>query len=234
MKDRDSLEELLGIVEEYTAQRRLPMTAAALPYIKGHLGMGCDVYFRRRLSVCRMLIDLHLGISEERLDILLAAALSHFLPGDTIPPDHQETMARLFAGEEQVAEVMKTLRHRDYYDTAYYEHLVQNPYALMIRLTERGVLVEKLYEWSPEDAMRYIRQTREYFLPMCIYAKEHYREFLGAASILMEKMRNLCEANEALLRRYEITEEALSLEILSLREENAALRAMAREWERES
>ncbi|MCQ2447827.1 MAG: hypothetical protein MJ073_02825 [Oscillibacter sp.] len=42
----------------------------------------------------------------------------------------------------------------------------------------------------------------------------------------MEKMRNLIAANETLLNRYEEAESALSNEIMTLREENAAIRAM--------
>lgn len=226
MNDRDSLFELFEIVLDYASHRQLHLTAAALPYIRERFGMGCDIYYRRRLSVCRMLIDLHLPISLEQLDILLAAALSHFLPGDKIPADHMEIVSRLFADEPRVAEVMATLRHTDYGDKSYYTRLVANRYALMIRLTERGVLVEKLYEWDPADARRYIRETREHFFPMCIYAKEHYPELLGAASILMEKMRNLIVANEALLNRYEDAETSLRGEILALREENVAIRSM--------
>lgn len=226
MNDRDSLSELFGIVSDYTAQRHLPFTASALPYIQERFGMNCDVYFRRRLSVCRMLIDLHLPISAELLDILLAAALSHSLPGDHVPPDYMEIINHLFSGEPRIAEVLSTLRQSDYADISYYSRLINNRYALIIRLTERGVLVEKLYEWPASDARRYIRETREYFFPMCIYAKEHYPEFLGAASILMEKMRNLIAANETLLNRYEEAESALSNEIMTLREENAAIRAM--------
>ena len=106
---------------------------------------------------------------------------------------------------------------------------MSDPYALLIRLTERGVLVESLYEWPATDAHRYIQETREHFFSMCIYAKEYYREFLGPVSILMEKTRNLIAANEALLKRYEEAENALGSEILSLQEENAAIRAMMME-----
>ncbi len=226
MRDRDSLYELFEIVLSETEQKALSLTASALPAIRARFHMGCDVYYRRRLSVCRMLIDLHLPVTPDMLDVLLAVALSHWLPGDNVPDDHRETMERLFAAEQRVAEILSILC---YSGEGYYSRLMNDRYALLIRLTERGVLVESLYEWPAEDARRYIRETCEHFFPMCIYAKEHYREFLGPLSILMEKTRNLVAANEALLRRYEEAESAKRSEILSLMEENAALRAMIRE-----
>ena len=226
MNDRDSLLELFEIVTQEAEQKQLTMTAAALPFIRSHFNMGCDVYYRRRLSVCRMLIDLHLPVSAELLDILLAVTLNHSLPGDLIPEDHERTLEALTADEPRVGEILAALR---YTGADYYERLVENRYALLIRLTERGVLVESLYDWPAQDARRYVRETRAHFFTMCIYAKEHYREFLGPVSILMEKTRNLTGANEALLKRYEEADDALNSEILSLREENAAIRAMIHE-----
>lgn len=223
MNDRDSLLELYEIVTNGTGHMQLPMTKAALAFIQTRFGMGCDVYYRRRLSVCRMLLDLHLPVEAELLDILLAVTLSHWLPGDKVPEDHAATLEGLFAGETRVAEILAVLQNAG---EDYYEQLMTNRYALLIRLTERGVLVESLYEWPAADARRYLRETRAHFFTMCIYAKEHYREFLGPVSILMEKTRNLTAANEALLKRYEESDDAMNSEILSLQEENAAIRAM--------
>ena len=223
MNDRDSLLELFEIVTTETQKKHLPMTQPALTFIRTRFGMGCDVYYRRRLSVCRMLLDLHLPVEDELLDILLAVTLSHWLPGDLVPEDHAATLERICGGEKRVAEILSVLR---YEGEDYYQHLMENRYALLIRLTERDALVESLYEWSTADALRFIAETREHFFRMCIYAKEHYREFLGPVSVLMEKTRNLTAANEALLKRYEEADDALSSEILSLQEENAAIRAM--------
>ena len=223
MNDRDTLMELFDIVSAEAAQKQLSLTASALPFIRDRFGLGCDVYYRRRLSVCRMLIGLHIPAEGNMLDVLLAAALCHSLPGDRVPEDHLPTLQWLFEREPRVSWILSELR---YGGEDYFDHLRGCRDALLIRLTERGVLVESLYEWPAADARRYLRETREHFFPMCIFAKEHYREYLGPLSILMEKTRNLVTANEALLRRYDETENALSSEILSLREENAAIRAM--------
>ncbi|MCQ2557557.1 MAG: hypothetical protein MJ135_00415 [Oscillospiraceae bacterium] len=233
MKDRDSLLEIYEIVQQAVHAQQLPLASDGLQLLRPFFHKGCDTYFRRRLSVCRTLIDLHLPISAERLDILLTVSMVHSLPVDKIPAGYNDAMFNRFSPETRIAEVVDILRQADEAGKSNYRLLQSNGYALMVRLIERGVLVEKLYEWPEEDARRFIRETREFFLPMCLYAKENYPEYIGAASILMEKMRNLCLANEALLNRYEGVERALSNEILSLQEENASLRRMIRSFQEE-
>lgn len=229
MNDRDSLFELFEIVSEGITEKKLPLSAQALTYIGEHLNSSFEVYFRRRLSVCRMLMDIHLPLSLDQLDTVVAVAISHYLPVDIIPHSHDKILSDIFSKNPNVAEILSILKHKDYNDKSYYSRLIKNPYALIIRLCERGVLVETLYEWSNQDARRFIRETREHFFPMCIYAKEHYPEFLGPVSILMEKTRNLIMANEVMLNRFEDSENSMNMEILTLQEENADLKAMISE-----
>ena len=225
MTDRDSLNELFDIVSGYVSHRALPLTAAALPFMRERFGMGCDVYYRRRLSVCRMLIDLDMPIDDATLDTLLAAAVSHYLPLDRVPADHCEIRKLLFKNNAMAEEIFDALSRSDASDDAAWAQLVLNRYALLIRLTERSVLVESLYEWPAADAHRYINETRHAFFGMSEYAKEHYPEFLGAISVLSEKIRCLTAANEALLDRYEEMEQPLLEELEALEKENRELRA---------
>lgn len=231
MPDRDSIYELFDIIKQSFKEIGLPMAEAAMDYYGAHLGMGCDIYYRRRLSVCRMLIDLYLPVPKNTLDTMLAATLINHMPGDLIPEDQDEVLGRIYADAASVWETLAILKHTDYSDKSYYDKIIRDPKALIIRLVERSVLLEKLYEWHPTDALRYVRETREFFFPLCLYAKENYPEYLGAASILHEKMRNLTTVNEALLTRFVEIENAISDEILALREENASIRAMIRELE---
>lgn len=231
MPDRDSIYELFDIIKKAFKEIGLPMAEAALDYYEAHLGMGFDIYYRRRLSVCRMLVDLYLPVPKKALDTMLAAALINHMPGDLIPEDQDEVLGRIYADAAPVWETLAILKHADYSDKSYYDKIIRDPKALIIRLVERSVLLEKLYEWHSTDALRYVRETREFFFPLCLYAKENYPEYLGAASILHEKMRNLTTVNEALLTRFMEIENAISDEILALREENASIRAMIRELE---
>lgn len=226
MGDRDSLSELYEIVSEFARKMELPLTREALPFVASYFGQGCDLYFRRRLANCRIMVDMHLPIEASQMDVLLMSVLSHSLPGAVVPEGYIDAMLKRCEQEPRIGEVLSVLRDSAYYNQAYYSRLVQNKYALMIRLAERSVLVEKLYEWPISDALKYIRDTRENFFPMCIYVKDHYREFTGGATILMEKMRNLIAANEVLLHRYDEMEKALKEEILGLKEDSSAVRSM--------
>lgn len=226
MSDRDTLLELFNIVSEAVEEKHLSITKSSLGYLKNNFNKGCDVYFRRRLSVCRMLLKFHLPIDNEMLDVLVSTSLCHFLPGDIVPEDHDDFVKELVRKDTRIADIFSTLKQITYSDKSYYSRLIGDKYALLIRLTERGVLVESLYEWSSSEAHSFINQTKENFFPLCIYAKEHFSEFGGALTLLMEKTRNLIAANEALLGRFDESEDALRSEIIFLKEENAALRAM--------
>ena len=173
-----------------------------------------------------MLINFHLPIDDDLLDVLVATSLCHSLPGDIIPDTQESFIHDICAKDTRIAEIYAVLKQITYADLSYYERLTTNKYALLIRLTERGVLVESLYDWSSTEAKVFISQTKESFFPLCIYTKENYPEFRAAATIMMEKTRNLIAANEALLGRFDEIENALKSEIIFLKEENAALRAM--------
>ena len=69
---------------------------------------------------------------------------------------------------------------------------------------------------------------------MYLYTKEHYHAYIGAASILHEKMRNLTTVNKALLTQYPGIEYVISDEIFPLREENSTIRSMIKELEAEA
>jgi len=225
MNDRDSLNELFTIVSDYASQKNLPITSSALPFMRERFGTGCDVYYRRRLCVCRTLIDLDMPIENSQLDVLLAVTVSHYLPRDIVPADQDEIRALLFRNCPEAEDIFRSLKDSDASDERAYNELMRSKNALLIRLAERSVLVQSLYEWPAEDARGYIYETQRFFLPMCIYAKEHYPELIAPVSILQEKMRNLIAANEALLNRYAEIEQKLLDELEELKAENAALKA---------
>lgn len=230
MNDRDSLFELFEIVILNAKNKNLKRSLLALEHMNGYTGIASEVYLRRRLSVCRMLLNFHLPVEDDTLDSIITVSLYNSLPGDDVPESHKEHIKELIKDDSTAQNILLTLEQKNYRDMTYYENLVKDKYALIIRLTERCVLFETLYEWPFEDAKTFIRQTRESFFPMCIYARENYPEFAEAATILMEKTKNLLQANEVILSRYEETETNLDLEILSLTEENALIKRIIEEY----
>lgn len=249
MEEKDAA--LYQYIEAHAAQRQEKNTLAALPQMwrimsgeAGLPGMRRDIpgnhlaYWRHSLAVCRMLTDLPVTIPYEEEDILLASALCHVLPETFRLPDLKELMTGEMSLDEQIYDTVMLLFRddplSDQQQRLYFERLRENRFALLIKLTDRGNLVEQLYGISSWSARSYIYETKTYFLPLCVYAKEHYHDLLAPVSVLMEKMRNLSEVAEILLGRYELREAALTQEILLLQEDNAALRRMIGELQEET
>lgn len=232
---------LYRLAEQYAQEKRLPLTAAALPLAcgvmtEGYRGMNrrfaaddsYPAYFAHALAVCGMLIDLHLPLPPAEEDVLLAAAVCHVLPETLRFDDLHTALAEEYGLGEEVYAVIRLIFRED--DTAnqqqFFEQIQYHPLALLIKLADRGNLVEQLYGISGWSARNYIYETKTYFMPLCVYGKEHYPALLAPISVLMEKMRTLTEVSEILLGRYEERETALSQQILALREDNATLKRM--------
>lgn len=230
-------------VARYALENQLFNTAIALPQVRETMLHAANApgsrfhhagthiaYFQHCLAVCHMLIDLHISLDELDEDILLASALCHILPENIHFEDlEMELTENCHLDLEVYKTVLLIFRETDGTDAEqkiFYERVRENKLALLIKLADRGNLVEQLYGVSSWSARSYIHETRTFYFPMCIYAKAHYPELLAPVSVMMEKMRCLIEIAEILLSRYEAREIELSQEILSLQEENATISRM--------
>lgn len=240
--DASGYGELYHYVENYAKANEFRNTLIALPVVL--CTSACEAgditnrfsyaedqlnAFRHCLSVCRMLIDLHLPLNRYEEDIMLAAALCHILP-EIRSLDEAEKLIGRYDMASAVFDTSAIIYREDNMTTAelhsFYKRIPENKLALLITLADRGNIVEHLYGVSVFSARSYIYETRNYYIPMCIYAKEHYHELLGQISILMEKMRTLTEVSDILLSRFEARETELTAEILSMQEENATLKGI--------
>lgn len=236
--------ELYESIESRANRKQLRSTALALPLVRWILYHAVQNpngrfseetsyrgYYTHALAVCHMLIDLHVPISREEEDVLLAAALCHILPETIHSVDLHGELVEKFTLEEAVYQTVAIL-YRDDDNTPqggekrFFDRIAANKLALLIKLADRGNLVEQLYGISGWTARSYIHETRSFFFPLCIYAKDRYPDLLAPVSVLLEKMRSLTDLSEILLSRYEAREQELSMEILALEEENRALKRM--------
>ena len=231
-----------GYVERYALEKRLRNTALALPLVRKMVfctgGLedsffeDCTAQLWHCLSICRILIDLHISLTRREEDILLAAALCHVLPKSS----------RLGTGigrglDPEVVELLNLIRREDFLDTEkrmlFVNRVQGNRLALLLRAADQGHFVEQLHKFSGWRTRQYIFETRNIYMPLCIYGKEHYPELAAPMSILMEKMRCLVEVAEILLSRYEVRENELTMEIFALREENARIRELIQRMKKE-
>lgn len=241
--EHNAMDENYRYIRSYAESRNLGCTAAALPAVQNIMANAADLpqsrfhsahvhigYFQHALAVCRMLIDLRLPLERREEDILLSAAICHVLPETICYNDLEGEIGAVVLLHPEIYSIVRLLFREDNLSDAqqklFFESVRRNKLALLIKLADRGNLVQQLYGVSSWSARQYIYETKTYFFPMCIYAKEHYPELLAPVSVLMEKMRCLIQVGEILLSRYEATETALSQEILHLQEENATLKGI--------
>lgn len=232
-----------AFLEKYAAEHALNGLTSALPIVHSlmlhaaqsdasrfHVQRTHVGYLEHALSVCNLLIDLHIPLDQQEEDVLLCSALCHILPENLRFEDLRSFVIEEMKLPEEVYTIIDLLFFEDNNSGAeqdsYFMRLRENKLSLMIKLADRSNLVAQLYIMSNWNARRYIYETRNFYFPMCTYAKETYPQLFGAVSVLMEKIRCLIEAVEILLNKYETKENELMQDILALEEENIILRGM--------
>lgn len=241
--DSEAYVSLYKFVEQYALEKHLLNTSIALPLVRGVISRvsselpdefkGASEYasdFTHCLSVTKMLISLHVPLSQTEEDILLASSICHILP-ENIPYQASENqLTQKYCLDPAVHKIIMLLYRRDGLSEGeqkrYFKRIQSNRLALLIALADRGNLMGHLYEISSWSARKYIHETRSHFFPMSVYAKEHYQDLLPVINVLTEKMKSLIEIEEILLSRYEAQETELIQEIISLKEENARLKGL--------
>ncbi len=250
--DEDDTQAYLSLykfVERYALERRLLNTSIALPLVRAMMSRedielpdefkDAEEYaadFRHCLSVTRMLIDLHIPLTEEEEDILLAASICHIIPENITYKASKNRLTEEYHLDPEIHHVIMILFRKSELSESeqkrYYKRIQDHKLALLIALADRGNLMRQLYGISSWSARRYIYETRNCYFPMCIYAKEHYTELLLPINVLTEKIRCLIEIAEILLSRYEARETELMQEVLDLKEENARLKGLIQKHQR--
>lgn len=227
-------------IQKYACEKQLFYTACCLVIARGRYngryrgsleqedGEIALPFYIHCLRVCKMLIYLPVGFSKGEEDVLLAAALCHdFIKN--IPTKEEEVVLRtVYRLPGDIIQIMLLLKSRHRYNEKeqklFFNELLKNKFALLVRLSDQSDIVEHLIDLSIWKVHEYIYQTRVYYLPLCIDAKIRYHQLYECLGILAEKMRTLCEITDILVNRYARRETELSNEILSLREENARIR----------
>lgn len=228
-------------IEFYAVEHRLFNTAIALPLARGiHDGghrkssiMKDGIPYRlpymiHPLLVCRMLVDLHIPLTPEEEDILLAAALCHDMIEDIPFENGGHELHTIYHLDPRVYETVKKVSKRKDFtpeeELDHFHQIAAHKLACLVKLSDRGNNVEDLYNMSVWKVHEYVGETQKFFLPMCEYAKAHYPEILQTIEILEDKMVSLTEAAEILVDRYDAREKELEAKVILLRQENEHLR----------
>lgn len=229
-------------IEFYAVENRLWNTAIALPLSRGlHNGVHRKSSITRNgqsyrlpylihpLMVCRMLVDLHIPLSREEEDIMLAASLCHDMIEDLDFRYHGTELYNKYHLDPRVYEIVKKLSKRkdftDEEEQAFFRHIQEDPLALLIKLSDRGNNVEDLYNMSSWKVHEYVGETRRLFFPMYDYASSCYKELRPTLDVLQDKIVTLTKCAEVLVDRCDAREAELVQQVQDLQEENERLRA---------
>lgn len=230
-------------LEYYTEKKRLYNTAIALPLARGiHNGTYRKLpimkngephrppYVIHCLTVCKMLADLWLPLSHEEEDILLAAALCHDMIEDIDFPNKGRELYQKFHMHPKVYETVKLVSKRKDFtleeEQEFFQCIAENRLSLLIKLSDRGHNVSDLYNMSEKKIHEYIGETRNYFLPMCEFARTHYPELDAVTEIMQDQLICLTKTVETVAQMHGSIIQDLKQEIEGLQVENENLHKM--------
>lgn len=228
-------------IEYYAARYRMINTAVALRLARGlHNNVyrkatvtRDDVthrlpYLIHPLEVCRLLIELNVGVPEDERDVLFASALCHDMIEDCGFKRGGLELTEDFHLDPRVYETVRLVtKRRDFTEDEERQHfqkITKNRLAMLVKVADRGNNVEDLYNRSSWKVHEYVGETRKYFFPMLEYAAANYKEISTTVGILRDKIYTLTVAAEFLVNRYDQQEQRFRQRISWLREENESLR----------
>jgi len=233
-------------LENFARERRFFNTCIALPLARGiHNGSyrkspyivnGHSYrlpYVIHCLTVCKMLADLRIPLPDEQYDVMLAAALCHDMIEDVpFPENGKEIYTRFHMSPEVYNTVLTVSKRYDFTpeeEQEFFLNICRNRLAMLIKLSDRGHNVTDLYNMKEWKIHEYIGETRKFFMPMCVYAREHYPELSEVIEIMQDQLVVLTKTAEVLVERHGKIVSELQDKINALRGENAALRAKLEE-----
>lgn len=182
------------------------------------------------LEAMRMMLDLTVPVSEREEDELLTASLCHVLTENAAIRDTCELAVKRSLRDPGIFGIVNLITEdptmSEAKQRAFFEHLHGNRLAVLVKLVDRSVHTEQLFDMPLWRARAFIHETRETYFPLCHWMKEHDPELIPVVSILLEKMRCLLDVTDLLSMKYESRETAIMNEIEELSEENARLRGL--------
>ena len=240
----DRTEELYRFIDAYIEDRQLKNAHIAIRAAKELLegvirredtnfdmqGVLQQTYYEHCLFVTKLLIDLNVPLSPDEQDILIASGLCYDMIAHADFARQGLELTDEYHLDPRIYEIVRVTTKIGVKTEAdlrrFYEEIRYNKLAVLIAMADRSNLVENVYALSITEALSYIREIRNYAMPLCVYALEHYPDIQRPMRLIVDKVHNLIDVTDIISRRYQEKENALKKEIMSLREENAQLRGM--------
>ena len=194
-------EETYNFIKGYAIGKKMNNTLIALAVAKychkGTFRKGGEPYIIHPLEVASYLINL--GIND---DVTIAAALLHDVVEDCedkLPYNGDELIEKYKLDKEVLDIVLLLTKQKGVPEEIYYQKIMQNQKALIIKLADRTNNCSTMVEAFTKDKLiSYVEETIELIYPLCSYAKEYYPELSNAVTIIKYHIVSICETIESL------------------------------------
>lgn len=156
---------------------------------EGQFRKGGAEYLVHPLRVCAYLAALKLDD-----DILLSAALLHDVIEDVeaVRNDPQSLVNIYGVSQEVVDLVIRLTKLKCTPIDVYYKAVSEDWRAILIKLSDRCNNVSTLDCFTPEKMTAYIKETEDYVLQLCRYAKLHYPKYNNEVTIMKYHITAIC------------------------------------------
>ena len=158
-------------------------------------------YLVHPLRVCNELVAL--GFKND--DILLAAALLHDVIEDNEHVRNDpDILIKEYDLSPEVVNLVKLLtKYKGVSAAEYYERIGKDWRAILIKLSDRCNNVSTMDCFSYERMRKYIKETREYVLPLCHYGKVHHPRYGDAITVMKYHITAVCSVAEGMLNDFQ-------------------------------
>lgn len=225
---------------DYANENQMKNTQLALKFAMDKLtgcnhkslrsGISGETCLYECLKSAKMLKDLHIVLTKDEMDTLLAAIICHDIMAYTDFEEDINNIRMKYPISSPVWNLVHLITRPDEMNEEtrafYYKNIQERKLAVLAVLADRSDYVEQISELPIAEVNDFILEMRNFLLPMCMYALQHYGECHMAIKIMMEKIRCLMDVADIISSRYKRRESMYSSEILALMEENARLRGM--------
>lgn len=196
----EGYEGTFKFIEEYS-RNQMPNTHKALyiarDYYKGKKRSSGDPFIIHPLRATSYLINLRLDD-----DILCAGMLLHGLPEIYDFEEIGEQLKVTYNLSQEVIEIVKKIpKPKDVFLDNYYAELEKDWRTILGRGGNRAHTCTKLAKISYEEKREYIKETREYLVPMLEYAVTRYPQFVNQIDIMEHHVTTICNIVEALVKK---------------------------------
>ncbi len=193
-KYRKTLLFIRGFAKGRDMQNTLKALALAERLHEGQKRKSGDPFITHPLRVCSYLISLKITD-----DVTCAAALLHEVYKNCNIDRDSNELIRKYDVLPEVDELIRLVsKPNNMTIDNYYNLLKENPYALLIKLSNRANTCTRLSALTDTERQAYIDENIQYIYPLCNHAESHYPEYIDQVTNMRFHIISICRIVESI------------------------------------